>query len=400
MITIRLKNEYARAADLLRSGELVAVPTETVYGLAGNGLDISAVEKIYDVKGRPAVKPLSLMVHGPESIDRCCVDVPHAAFALVKRFWPGPLTIVMKAADCVPEIVRAGGETVALRCPDHPATLTMLKLAGFPFAAPSANPSGCPSPKTAEEVLGYFDGRIAAVVDGGRCDIGTESTIVDLSSVPFAVLRKGALSEADLWDALVDDMKIIGFTGGSGCGKTTALMIMKSFGAKIIDCDALYHELLQNCTPMLNEIRSVFGSVFTDGQLDRKALGNIVFHNPELLVELNHITHRYVADEIGRQLQSWAKQGGCIAAIDAVSLIESGISDRCDFVFAVTAPREDRMKRIMEREGLSEAYASARIDAQKSNEWYAAHCDQILENAGTLGDFEVLCREKISEVLS
>ena len=139
MKTRLLTNELDEAAAILRQGGLVAVPTETVYGLAGNGLDEAAVEKIYEVKGRPAVKPLSLMVPGAEAMDHYCREIPEAARLLAERFWPGPLTIVLKARPEIPAIVLAGGDTVGLRCPDHPLTLSLLQKAGIPFAAPSAS---------------------------------------------------------------------------------------------------------------------------------------------------------------------------------------------------------------------------------------------------------------------
>jgi len=208
----------ARAAEIIRAGGLVAVPTETVYGLAANGLDPRAVEKIYEVKGRPAVKPLSLMVHDESAMDGCCRDVPKQARALAAAFWPGPLTIVLKARDSVPEIVRAGGDTVGLRCPDHPLTLELLRECALPLAAPSANPSGAPSPKTAAEVLAYFDGRIDCVLDGGECGIGRESTIISLAAAPYKILRPGALPESDIAAALADAMTVIGITGGTGAG--------------------------------------------------------------------------------------------------------------------------------------------------------------------------------------
>lgn len=185
MKTQRITTEIAQAADAIRAGQLVAVPTETVYGLAGNGLDPKAVAQIYEVKGRPSVKPLSLMVHDASAMARYCDPVPQAAHTLAEAFWPGPLTIVLRAKACVPEIVRAGGQTVGLRCPDHPATLALIEAAQLPLAAPSANPSGAPSPKTADDVLAYFDGQIAAVIDGGPCGIGRESTLVDLSCTPY-----------------------------------------------------------------------------------------------------------------------------------------------------------------------------------------------------------------------
>ncbi|MEG1164938.1 MAG: L-threonylcarbamoyladenylate synthase, partial [Oscillospiraceae bacterium] len=127
MKTCIFKDDILPAGDILRAGGLVAVPTETVYGLAANGFDEKAVESIYEVKGRPENKPISLMVSGAKSIDGLCESVPKSAFMLADCFWPGALTIVLKAKPCVPSIVRAGGETVGLRCPDHPQTLELLR---------------------------------------------------------------------------------------------------------------------------------------------------------------------------------------------------------------------------------------------------------------------------------
>ena len=202
MKTQRITTDIAQAADAIRAGQLVAVPTETVYGLAGNGLDPKAVAQIYEVKGRPSVKPLSLMVHDASAMARYCDPVPQAAHTLAEAFWPGPLTIVLRAKACVPEIVRAGGQTVGLRCPDHPATLALIEAAQLPLAAPSANPSGAPSPKTADDVLAYFDGQIAAVIDGGPCGIGRESTLVDLSCTPYRILRAAAVPDEAVWTRL------------------------------------------------------------------------------------------------------------------------------------------------------------------------------------------------------
>ena len=185
METKRIQENIAEAARIIREGGLVAVPTETVYGLAGNGLSEEAVAKIYEVKGRPAVKPLSLMVPDESAMERYCLEIPPQAHALARRFWPGPLTIVLKAKEDIPSIVLAGGKTVGLRCPDHPLTLELLRACGLPLAAPSANPSGAESPKTAEKVLSYFDGKIGAVIDGGPCGIGRESTLIDMSAAPY-----------------------------------------------------------------------------------------------------------------------------------------------------------------------------------------------------------------------
>lgn len=384
---------------IMRGGGLVAVPTETVYGLAGNGLDEKAVAEIYEVKGRPEVKPLSLMVHDAASMERYCESVPPQAYTLAKRFWPGPLTIVMKAKPCVPEIVRAGGETVGLRCPDHPLTLELLEKSRVPFAAPSANPSGESSPKNADSVLEYFDGKIDAVLDGGECGIGRESTLIDLSRMPYRILRQGALPADEIADALVDGMKIIGITGGTGCGKTTALNELERRGALLIDCDAVYHRMLETDRPMLDEIEKYFPGAVVDGKLDRKALGAVVFTDEEALRDLNIITHRHINLEIRRILREHAMNGGTLAAIDAIELFSSGLAKRCTATVGVIAGRDVRISRIMRRDGISREYAMMRVNAQRPNEYFIQKCSHVLENNGSQEEFIERCRKTFEEVL-
>lgn len=384
---------------IMRGGGLVAVPTETVYGLAGNGLDEKAVAEIYEVKGRPEVKPLSLMVHDAASMERYCESVPPQAYTLAKRFWPGPLTIVMKAKPCVPEIVRAGGETVGLRCPDHPLTLELLEKSRVPFAAPSANPSGESSPKNADSVLKYFDGKIDAVLDGGECGIGRESTLIDLSRTPYRILRQGALPADEIADALVDGMKIIGITGGTGCGKTTALNELERRGALLIDCDAVYHRMLETDRPMLDEIEKYFPGAVVDGKLDRKALGAVVFTDEEALRDLNIITHRHINLEIRRILREHAMNGGTLAAIDAIELFSSGLAKRCTATVGVIAGRDVRISRIMRRDGISREYAMMRVNAQRPNEYFIQNCSHVLENNGSQEEFIERCRKTFEEVL-
>lgn len=384
---------------IMCGGGLVAVPTETVYGLAGNGLDEKAVAEIYEVKGRPEVKPLSLMVHDAASMERYCENVPPQAYTLAKKFWPGPLTIVMKAKPCVPEIVRAGGETVGLRCPDHPLTLELLEKSGVPFAAPSANPSGEPSPKNADSVLKYFDGKIDAVLDGGECGIGCESTLIDLSRTPYRILRQGALPADEIADAIVDSMKIIGITGGTGCGKTTALNELERRGALLIDCDAVYHRMLETDRPMLDEIEKYFPGAVIDGKLDRKALGAVVFTDEEALRDLNIITHRHINLEIRRILREHAMNGGTLAAIDAIELFSSGLAKRCTATIGVIADREVRIDRIMRRDGISREYAMMRVNAQRPNEYFIQKCSHVLENNGSQEEFIEKCRKTFEEVL-
>lgn len=399
MKTELISRDMARAAELIRQGELVAVPTETVYGLAGNGLDETAVKQIYEVKGRPELKPLSLMVPGPEAMPLYCREVPLQAQALARRFWPGPLTIILKARDNVPQIVRAGGDTVGMRCPDHPLTLEALRLAQRPFAAPSANPSGAPSPKCAGDVMNYFDGKIAAVIDGGQCGIGRESTIINMSAAPYKILRQGALAESEIVDALTENLTVIGITGGTGCGKTTALMELEKLGALIIDCDALYHELLQSSDSMIAELKVNFPGAMVNGVLDRKALGRIVFSDNEALLRLNAITHRHVDCALNERLRQHAMAGGRLAAIDAIELISSGVGKKCAATIAVTADRELRIQRIMARDGISREYAAMRVDAQKPDSYFKQNCDYVIKNNSDKAEFTNGFNRIIQEVI-
>ena len=400
MKTEIISENISRAAELIRSGELVAVPTETVYGLAGNGLCAEAVESIYEVKGRPQVKPLSLMVPDAGAMGKYCANVPEQAYLLAERFWPGPLTVVLHSADCVPDIVRAGGATVGLRCPDHEMTLKLLREVGLPLAAPSANPSGEPSPKTAQEVSAYFSGKISGIIDGGACTLGTESTIIDMSSTPYRILRQGALSRESIEKTLTDAMTVVGITGGTGCGKTTALRELESMGALVIDCDAVYHELLASDTDMLRQLRERFPSAFEGGVLDRKKLGAIVFSDESKLTELNGITHECVLREVDERLRSFAMNGGRLAALDAIALFESGAASKCSFTVGVLADRETRIQRIMQRDGISHEYASARVKAQKPDEYFTENCTYVLRNDGTETEFIEKCKLFYKEVLT
>ena len=192
------------AAKIIRQGGLVAIPTETVYGLGANGLDEAAVAKIFEAKGRPQDNPLILHVTGAEQIAQFCHSVPQAAYDLAARFWPGPLTMVLPARDCVPRRTTAGLSTVAVRCPDSAVTREIIRLAGVPVAAPSANLSGKPSTTTAAHVLHDHDGRIDAIVDGGPCRVGVESTIVDLTEDRPRLLRPGGITPEQLMSVLGD----------------------------------------------------------------------------------------------------------------------------------------------------------------------------------------------------
>lgn len=192
----------AVAAELIRAGELVAIPTETVYGLGANGLDEEAVKKIFEAKGRPQDNPLILHVAQAKQMELYCHDIPNAAWVLAEKFWPGPLTMVLPAKDTVPRRTTGGLDTVAIRCPASEVTRKIIELAGVPVAAPSANISGKPSTTTAEHVRHDHDGKIAAIVDGGHCSVGVESTIVDLTEQPARLLRPGGITPEQLKEVL------------------------------------------------------------------------------------------------------------------------------------------------------------------------------------------------------
>ena len=192
------------AADIIRRGGLVAIPTETVYGLGANGLDEQAVIKIFEAKGRPQDNPLILHVAEPAEIEKFCHNIPQAAYDLAEKFWPGPLTMVLPAREIVPRRTTAGLDTVAVRCPDNAVTREIIRLSGVPIAAPSANISGKPSTTTAQHVLNDHNGKIDAIVDGGACRVGVESTIVDLTETRPRLLRPGGITPEQLIQVLGD----------------------------------------------------------------------------------------------------------------------------------------------------------------------------------------------------
>ncbi len=198
----------ARAAELLRGGQLVAFPTETVYGLGADALNPVAIAAAFEAKGRPADNPLIVHVHDLEALERCAAPDAIARDRLARiaaAFMPGPITVVLPAAPAIPAIARAGLPTVALRIPDHPLALELLAATG-PLVAPSANRSGRPSPTTAAHVLEDLSDRIAAVLDGGPCRVGLESTVLDLSAERPAILRPGEIDAAAIERVLGEEL--------------------------------------------------------------------------------------------------------------------------------------------------------------------------------------------------
>ena len=507
-----IEDKISAAAKILREGGLVGIPTETVYGLGADGSNPAAVRRIFEVKGRPQDNPLILHVTGAQWLPRYCADVPPVAYTLARKFWPGPLTMILKRQPTVPNETTAGLDTVGVRCPNHPVTLAIIREAGMAIAAPSANTSGRPSCTTAQDVLEDVGGRVDMVIDGGPCSVGVESTVLDLTREPPRLLRPGGLPVEDIerlighvdvdravaaslraderpgapgmkyrhyapkapvtvvtgapmnsarkiaeragpdsgilcfdeyahlftqqvvhtlgpcsdkqvqaqrvFESLrrfdssevkeifaqcpdnrglglaignrlkkaagfhiinADSQRIIlGVTGGTGAGKSSALQAIRDLGGAIIDCDAVYHQVLNDSEDFKNAINVRFPGVFTaEGRLNRQKLGQEVFAKRDRLDQLNAIVYRFLLPELEALVE--AAEGLC--ALDAINLFESGLDRLCDRTVAVTAPTELRVKRIMARDHITEQYARLRIGAQKQDEYYRSKCDCELNNA-------------------
>ena len=507
------KENIEAAAKIIRDGGLLAIPTETVYGLGADALNEDAVLRIFLAKGRPQDNPL--IIHVPDSswLERYCENVPPEAYALAESFWPGPLTMILPRKPIVPLRTTGGLDTVGVRCPNHPITRAVIAAADVPIAAPSGNTSGRPSPTCIADMIEDMDGRIEGMFDGGPCAVGVESTIIDLTCTPPRLLRPGGLPlealEAVLghvdvdkavvsllkdgerpkapgmkyrhyapkapvtvvtggakasaryllthageksgiicfdeftrlfdghivhplgasddkraqaqhvFDALrtfdetnvgeiwaqcpdskglglaignrlkkaagfhvedADDGKIvIGITGGTGAGKTSLLRALERKGACVLDCDAVYHEMLKDDEPLLRALREAFGDVIfrQDGSVDVHAIGLIVFKDRKKLAELDAIVHEHIPRALAQKM---AATNAEIIGLDAIKLIESGLGAICDATVAVTAPEEVRVKRIMARDSITEEYARSRIAAQKDADYFRAQCDYEFVN--------------------
>lgn len=527
--------EIAHAAKLLREGQLVGLPTETVYGLGADALNATAVAAIYRAKGRPSDNPLIIhVVNDIAWLDRYCRDIPPLAYELAQTFWPGPLTMILKRNPIVPDRTTGGLDTVGIRCPDHPVTQAIIRAVDRPIAAPSANTSGRPSCTTAAQVLEDVGGKIAGVVDGGPCQVGVESTILDLTVTPPRLLRPGGMplealeevcGEIQIDPAVQRQMgaterprapgmkyrhyapkapvtvyegtpeataaaiarsagpgtgvicfeeyrdrfprsvtaslgpvgdkreqarrvfsalrsfdrtnvkeilaqcpdrrglglavgnrlkkaagfhtvpvgsgqtRVVGVTGPTGAGKTTALRELERMGARVLNCDEIYHRLLAENATLRREITARFGPVFDGETLDRKKLGGMVWQDPKALRDLNGICHKYILSRLGLEIADARDEGLVGVAIDAVALFESRGELLCDTTVAIVAPEEERVRRIMKREGITREYALARVHAQKPDEWFSDHCAHTLVNDSTQEAFRAKCQDLFWELL-
>jgi L-threonylcarbamoyladenylate synthase len=197
-----------KAKQVLIGGNIIAIPTETVYGLAGNAYSENAVKKIFALKKRPFFNPLIVHIKSSEFLNDVATDIPKNAIKLAKAFWPGPLTLVLKKQSHIPDIVTAGKETVAIRVPNHPLTLELLENLDFPLAAPSANPFGSISPTSAAHVSNYFKDELDVILDGGACEKGVESTIIGFENNQPILFRHGSISVEEIVE-VVGKIKVI-----------------------------------------------------------------------------------------------------------------------------------------------------------------------------------------------
>ncbi len=510
---INNKKDIDEVASLLKEGGLAAIPTETVYGLAANALNPEAVANIFKAKGRPQDNPLIVHISCFDEIYPLVSEVPETAKALAERFWPGPLTIILPKSDIIPDEVSAGLPTVAVRMPSHPIANAVIKSAGVPLAAPSANSSGLPSPTKAQHVIDDMMGKIEAIVDGGECDVGVESTVITLAANPPRLLRPGGITPEQLESVLgrieidpavtdklkegavaaspgmkykhyspkaevyiirscfasfrcfvdeisadgdyavcfdgeekgikipsfcygkesspeqqaqklfsilrdadksgakrvfvrcpstegvglavynrliraaafrvIDVPEIYGLTGQTGAGKTTAAIELEKKGFYVIDCDIAAREIVRKGSPVIDELKKAFGEniVLPDGELDRKALAKIAFSTKENERLLNKITHPAITRLVRRRIIE-NKDNFSAFAVDAALLFESELYDYCNKTIVVTAEKDIRLKRITERDSITEEEALLRINAQPDEEYYISKADIVIENNG------------------
>lgn len=203
LVTAETKN-LASAAEIINNGGLVAFPTETVYGLGADGLNENAVKKIYEAKGRPSDNPLILHIQDISEVEPLTIEINSTAKKLMDTFWPGPMTLVFKKSAIVPPVISGGLDTVAIRLPENKVARELIRLSKTPIAAPSANTSGKPSPTKASHVFEDLNGRIDMIIDGGSCDIGLESTVIDVTTLSPVILRPGGVTFEDIYKLFPD----------------------------------------------------------------------------------------------------------------------------------------------------------------------------------------------------
>ncbi len=376
----RLRDALRDAARTLRDGGLVVFPTETVYGIGCHAADPDAVKRLYAAKRRPAEKPLLLHLHDLAQAERAAV-LDGRTRVLLSLFTPGPLSVVLPKRETVPDVVTAGGPTVGLRFPSHPLFLALSREAGVPIAATSANFSGGTSAKDGISAAATLDGVCDVLLDGGACDFSLESTVVSLVGAP-KLLRQGAIP----WESVRDVLerkgmpRLIGLTGRSGAGKSTAGAFARALGLPVLDCDAVYRELTSSPSDCLAAIGEVFGArAVTGGRLNRPFVRERVFSDADALRALNRLTARYMTRELFRRVKGC---GAKAVLLDAPTLFETRLDAVCDRVLAVDAPEDVCVERICARDGISPDDARKRLSKQFGRDFFRERCE-ILDGGGT-----------------
>ena len=511
--------DIALAGEIIAKGGLVAFPTETVYGLGADALNENAVKSIYAAKGRPSDNPLIVHICEKEDIVPLVKEVTPKARALMDAFFPGPLTIILPKSDRVGNVVSGGLDTVAVRMPQNDIARRLIRAAGCPVAAPSANTSGLPSPTRAKYVIEDMNGKIDAIIDGGDCEFGVESTVITLAGDVPTILRPGAvtkemiesvigktevaravlegmkndevaaspgmkykhyapkaqvvivdaekevyenfvnssenafalcfegdnvtvdkvtygrenddLSQArELFDALrqLDEMgakkvyariphttgvgmavynrliraaafKIIdlrkpffiGLTGPTGAGKGYVSSRLAEMGFNILDADKYVKKIYDNNPGILNRLAAEFGNdIIINGELDRKKLAQIAFSSKENTKRLNSIVHPEVISLCERDAKP-------LAVLDAPQLFEAGAADKCYKIICVIADYETRLRRITERDKITQEQAVSRMNAQFDESYYINNSDFVIYNNGE--DIDSQIKKIMEEIL-
>lgn len=511
--------DIALAGEIIAKGGLVAFPTETVYGLGADALNENAVKNIYAAKGRPSDNPLIVHICEKEDIVPLVKEVTPKARALMDAFFPGPLTIILPKSDRVGNVVSGGLDTVAVRMPQNDIARRLIRASGCPVAAPSANTSGLPSPTRAKYVIEDMNGKIDAIIDGGDCEFGVESTVITLAGDVPTILRPGAvtkemiesvigetevaravlegmkndevaaspgmkykhyapkaqvvivdaekevyenfvnsrgnafalcfegdnvtvdkvtygrenddLSQArELFDALrqLDEMgakkvyariphttgvgmavynrliraaafKIIdlrkpffiGLTGPTGAGKGYVSSRLAEMGFNILDADKYVKKIYDNNPGILNRLAAEFGNnIIINGELDRKKLAQIAFSSKENTKRLNSIVHPEVISLCERDAKP-------LAVLDAPQLFEAGAADKCYKIICVIADYETRLRRITERDKITQEQAFSRMNAQFDESYYINNSDFVIYNNGE--DIDSQIKKIMEEIL-
>ena len=503
--------DIEKAGEILRQGGLVAIPTETVYGLAANALDGEAVKKIYQAKGRPSDNPLIVHISDVSQLPPLVKEVPEAARKLAAVFWPGPLTIILEKSSRIPDQTSGGLDTVAVRCPYHPTARAVIDAAGVPLAAPSANLSGKPSPTTFRHVQEDLTGRVDALLDGGDCTVGVESTVITLVTDVPRILRPGGvtlaqlehvLGQVEVDPAVIHQMEqgqkasspgmkykhyspvadvvildasqedylqyvnqrgdgwalcfeedvpllqvpsmpygsryddnsqahrlfqalhqldesgaqkayariprkrgvglavynrliraaafqvinprkrhIVGLTGPTGAGKSTVAEFLRSHGCYIVDCDKATRSAQVYDGPCLAELSTAFGSeILQGGVLNRAELAKRAFSSDEARARLGEITFPRILRRVRELIQAGEEQGYRVLVLDAPTLFESGLDSACSRILVVDAPKEERLARVLRRDGITKEAALRRLEAQPTSDFYTSRGDWVVEN--------------------